>query len=134
MNEAWSDTLKTAQKKASASSRVTKAAPAQQHFVSLFSYAPALLVAFLKDMLDLAFITSLPFIGTFITFCFSLLIFFLLLLNGSGKQYSLTKKGIILMGGTIVEGIFFGLNFLPIETMTVFAIYLGDKRSHKLST
>lgn len=38
------------------------------------------------------------------------------------------------MGGTIAEGIFFGLNFLPIETMTVFAIYLGDKRSHKLST
>lgn len=97
--------------------------------VSFFSYMPALAVALLKDLLDLALIGSLPGIGTVITFCFSLAIFFLLLLAGSGKSYPLSRKGKLLLVGTIVEGVLFGLNFLPIETITVYLIYRGDKKS-----
>ena len=99
--------------------------------VSFLKYLPALMVAILKDLLDLVLIGSLPGIGTIVTFTFSLLIFFLLMLSGSSKSYSTSKKGMILLGGTLTEGILFGLNFLPIETLTVLAIYFGDKRSRK---
>jgi hypothetical protein len=99
--------------------------------VSFFSYMPALSVALLKDLLDLTLIGSLPGIGTIITFCFSILIFLLLMMSGSKQRRSLAKKGLILLIGTITEGLFFGLNLLPIETMTVFFIYLTDKHAGK---
>lgn len=105
--------------------------PSQRRNVSFFSYMPALAAALLKDVLDLMFIGSFPGLGTIITFCFSILIFFLLMLAGSGQNYTLTKKGMLLLAGTAVEGIAFGLNFLPIETITVFLIYRGDKKANK---
>lgn len=129
MDEVWKDNLQAAQQ--SSRKRAASSQEAVMRKVSFFSYMPAFAVALLKDLLDLVLIGSLPGIGTIITVCFSLLIFFLLMLNGSGKKYSLTKKSLLLAGGAIVEGIFFGLNFLPIETMTVFLIYHGDKKASK---
>lgn len=97
--------------------------------VSIFRYMPAFMVAFLKDILDFIGIGSLPAIGTVITFCFSLLIFFLLMLAGSSQRYRLIKDGLLLLGGTMVEGLFFGLNLLPLETLTVWIIYRLNKNT-----
>jgi hypothetical protein len=106
-------------------------AVSQEKPVSFLKYLPALMVALLKDLLDLVLIGSLPGVGTVVTFVFSLLIFLLLLLSGSSKKYSTSKKSMILLAGTLTEGMLFGLNFLPIETLTVLAIYIGDKKSQK---
>lgn len=133
MDTAWKDDLETARQ--SSRNRTMRSDTIHQalvaRHVSFFSYMPALLIALMKDLLDLTFIGSLPGIGTVVTFCFSILIFFLLMLAGSGQNYTLAKKGLLLLVGTVAEGILFGLNFLPIETMTVFLIYRGDKKAGK---
>jgi hypothetical protein len=97
--------------------------------VSFSSYFPPFLVALLKDILDFTLIGSLPGLGSVVTFCFSILIFLLMMMSGSKSKYSLTKKGITLMIGTVAEGFLFGLNFLPIETITVLFIYRQDKNA-----
>lgn len=98
---------------------------------SLIAYAPALIVALLKDLLDLALLGSFPGIGTVVTVCFSVLIFLLLLLTRSNSKLVdsrfLIRAGLILILGSVAEGFIFGLNFLPIETLTVFVIYLLDR-------
>jgi hypothetical protein len=98
-------------------------------------YIIALIAALLKDALDLAFIGSLPGIGTVITICCSILIFFMMLLSGSGQRRKMArgmiKKGLLLLGGTIVEMIGFGINFFPIETFTVALVYLMELSERK---
>lgn len=91
-------------------------------------YGIAFSLALFKDLLDLAFIGSLPAIGTIITFCISIAIGFVLLFDGiSSSQRKvarrMTKKFLVLIAGTLAEGILFGLNFFPIETFTVFIIF-----------
>jgi hypothetical protein len=98
---------------------------------TLFSYAAPLAVALQKDLLDFAMIGSLPGIGSIITLCFSLLIFLLIHFSRSesrlmGSRFIL-RAGLTMIFGSIVEGFAFGLNFLPIETMVVFLIYIMDK-------
>ena len=98
---------------------------------TIFSYAAPLAVALQKDLLDLAMIGSLPGIGTIITMCFSLLIFLLIHLSRSesrlmGSRFIL-RAGLVMIFGSVAEGFAFGLNFLPIETMVVFLIYIMDK-------
>jgi hypothetical protein len=84
-------------------------------------------VAMFKDLLDFVFIGSLPVIGTVITAGLSFLIFALLFLTGSKNQ---TSRRVIVLGlTTIVEGIFFGINFFPLETAAVFVIYYLDRNS-----
>ncbi|MFZ1719944.1 MAG: hypothetical protein WAU28_01160 [Candidatus Moraniibacteriota bacterium] len=99
--------------------------------VGLLSYAPMLMAAGFKDLLDLTGIGSLPGIGTVVTICASILIFFLALLRGSFRGRMKYRKGIMLLVGTLVEAIGFGLNFLPIETLTVLAMYMIDKAEAK---
>lgn len=98
--------------------------------VSLLSYAPALLAAILKDILDLVF-GWIPGIGAIITLCFSLMIFFLLLLAGSGGkwQYSLARKGGFLLVGTAIESVPVLSVILPLETFTVYLIYRADRKA-----
>lgn len=99
----------------------------QESTVSLFLYLPAMAVAMFKDLLDFVFIGSLPVIGTVITAGLSFLIFALLFLTGSKNQ---TSRRVIVLGlTTIVEGIFFGINFFPLETAAVFVIYYLDRNS-----
>ena len=91
-------------------------------------YGTAMVLAGLKDLLDLAFIGSLPVVGTVITFCVSIAIAFILLFDGvSGFQKKiarrLTRRFVVLIAGTLVEGLFFGLNFFPFEMFTVGIIY-----------
>ncbi len=91
-------------------------------------YGIAFSLAALKDLLDLVGIGSLPAIGTVITFCISIAIGFVLLFDNvsvSGRRVvrNSVKKWLVLIAGTIVEGLLFGLNFLPIEFFTVVVIY-----------
>jgi hypothetical protein len=41
------------------------------------------------------------------------------------------KKGMVLIVGTAVEAFGFGINFLPMETLTVLAMYVVDKAEEK---
>lgn len=99
--------------------------------VTLTSYAPMLIAGIFKDLLDLTGIGSLPGVGTVVTFCASILIFFLALLRGSFRGNMKYRKGMILIVGTAVEAFGFGLNFLPMETLTVIAMYSVDKAEAK---
>jgi hypothetical protein len=101
-------------------------------------YGIAFGAALLKDILDFGFIGSLPGIGTAISFLAGITIFFMMLLAGSGQQGKMVKgmikKSLVLAGGTLVEAIGFGLNFLPIETLTVIIILimaLGERKRAK---
>jgi hypothetical protein len=89
-------------------------------------FVPAFIAAVFKDILDFAFIGSLPAIGTVITLCISIFIWFMMLLagaSGKGKVVKgMIKRSMVLIGGTMAEFLF-GLNFLPIETITVGIIY-----------
>lgn len=98
--------------------------------INIFSdwlFLLAALIALLKDILDLVGIGSLPAIGTVITICVSITIGFLLLLAGANEKRKLVKnvmkRLLVLAGGTLVEAVGFGLNFLPIETIMVIIIY-----------
>jgi hypothetical protein len=91
-------------------------------------YVLALFAAILKDLLDFAeasgFLYILVFITTFLT---SIFIALMMLLgsfsNGSGRaQQKIIRSWLILLGGTTIE-LLFGINFLPIETLTVLIIY-----------
>lgn len=85
--------------------------------------------AILKDFLDFIGIGSLPAIGTVVTVCASLFIGAMLLLVGSGgrRRRAVAKRWMrkfgVLGAGTLGE-MFLGLNFLPIETLTVLVIYI----------
>ena len=102
-------------------------------FFSLFSQIRfdwpfwfAIFAALLKDISDYVGIGSLPAIGTVITICCSIFIGFMMLLGGStGKRRTAQKvmrKFLVLSGGTLIE-LLFGINFLPIETLTILVIY-----------
>lgn len=87
----------------------------------------ALMVAMLKDLLDLAQIGSLPGIGTLFTFFASCIIFFSLYLAGSSSKGKAKAKGILKKYGTVAMGslmeVIYGINFVPIETCMVILIF-----------
>lgn len=86
----------------------------------------ALSFAILKDIVDLVGLGSLPVVGTLITFFASSVIFFALLLAGSGaknKTKGYLKKYGTLAIGTMIEFVF-GIDFLPIETCVVVLTYV----------
>ncbi|MDQ1283819.1 MAG: hypothetical protein QG620_167 [Patescibacteria group bacterium] len=99
--------------------------------ISIFSdwmYGLAIFAAVLKDIIDFTGLGSLPGIGTVITFCISIFIGFMMLLgsftNGAGRRHQkIIKSWLILLGGTTIE-MLFGLNFLPVETLTVLSVYV----------
>lgn len=112
-------------------------APMEIKLTDIPIYGLAVVLALFKDILDFAFIGSLPAIGTVVTFCVSMAIGFILLFDGiSSSQRKvarrMTRRFLILIAGTMVEGIFFGLNFFPFEVMTVLIIYwmsLADRKA-----
>jgi len=91
-------------------------------------YFAAIGVAILKDLSDLVLIGSLPGLGSAITVCASIFIFMMMLLVGGGAKQkianSLMKKGGIQIGATIIEVVMPGINFVPIMTATVIAVYI----------
>lgn len=114
-------------------------APMEFRVMDVPIYGMAAALALFKDLLDLAMVGSLPGIGTVITWCISISIGLVLMFDGitSTKRRiarNLTKKLLILIAGTIVEGFLFGLNFLPFELLTVGIIYwmtLVDRKKEK---
>lgn len=118
-------------------------APTEIQAMDVPIYGLAFALALLKDLLDLAFIGSLPAIGTVITFCVSIAIGFILLFDGitlSQRRMArrMVRRFLVLAAGTLAEGILFGLNFFPIETLVVAIIFwmsLADrKRSARLAS
>ena len=81
--------------------------------------------AILKDLLDLVFAETFILSILFSILC-SIFIFMMLMLAGSsGKRkgtQGLVKKSLTLIGGGVMDSIP-GLDFLPIETVTVGIIY-----------
>ncbi len=92
-------------------------------------YGVALLAAVLKDILDLLEVTGIWYIIVIVlTFCVSIFIALMMLLgnsvNGVGKgQRKMIKSWLVLLAGTSAE-LIFGIDLLPIETLTVIIIYL----------
>ncbi len=91
-------------------------------------YILALFFAIAKDFVDVVGIGSLPALGTVVSICCSIMIFLLILLaEGSSKRRYVKKtvnKYIVLIGGTLVEAFFFGLNLFPIEAITLIVVYI----------
>jgi len=88
-------------------------------FVCAFGFA------ILKDILDLVFNETIILGALFSIFC-SIFIFMMLLLAGSNGKRKLASgflKTGLLIGGGVADSLP-GLGFLPIETITVFAIYI----------
>jgi hypothetical protein len=100
---------------------------------SLVLYGGLVFVALFKDLLDLIGLGSLPFIGTVVTLCFSFLIFMLLVLfdRSGGRGNKKMAQGMVMMLGTLIEGLGFVLNFLPLETLTVIFLYVISYRAWK---
>lgn len=102
-------------------------APANFQITDIFIYGVAMMLAFFKDLLDLA-IGLIPGVVTIIGFFISMAIGALLLFDGvSGAKRkiarNLTKKFLVLIAGTIVESLLIGLNYFPFEMITVAIIY-----------
>ncbi|MFZ2153963.1 MAG: hypothetical protein WAV16_01915 [Candidatus Moraniibacteriota bacterium] len=115
-------------------------APMQFRVMDVPIYGMALALAGFKDLLDLA-IGIIPGVVTVIGWCISMAIGFILLFDGVGGAQrkvarNLTKKMLVLLAGTIVESLFFGLNYLPFEMFTVAIIYwmslLERKRAQRI--
>lgn len=106
-----------------------------------WTYFAALIAALFKDILDFIGVGSLPAIGTVVTFCASIFIMFMLILGNTMhkehdrtifQSYILKRWGVLLVV-TIIE-LFFGANFLPIETIGVLLIWsfaLAERKSRK---
>lgn len=100
----------------------------QMKLFSDWMYGLALFAAAFKDLLDLIEATGFGYILVIVaTFCISAFIAMMMLLgsysNGAGrKQQKIIRSWLILLGGTTVE-LIFGLNFLPVETLTVLIVY-----------
>lgn len=93
------------------------------------------LIGLLKDTLDLLGIGSLPVLGTAITMCFSFFSFMLLLLfdRSGGRGNKRLAQGMVVTFGTLVEGIGFVINFLPLQTLTAVFLYIISYKSWKNS-
>lgn len=89
-------------------------------------YALALIAAILKDIFDLMEVTGIGYALVIVfTFLCSIFIAMMMLLGGgSGTQHQqkIIRSWLILLSGTTTE-LIFGIDLLPIETLTVCIIY-----------
>ncbi len=98
----------------------------QGNILTDWPYALALIAAILKDIFDLAEFTGVGFALVFIfTLMCGIWIAMMMLLAGGGKgrrQQKIIRSWLILLSGTTME-LLFGIDLLPIETVTVLIIY-----------
>ncbi len=101
----------------------------KKDYPSFLLYLPVMMVALLKDLLDLA-IGWIPGVGFLLAVCFGFLLFMLLFIIRANKSLInsrfLIKMGMVFLVGTLIESIPL-LNFLPIETTVIYVIYWLDK-------
>lgn len=90
-------------------------------------------IALFKDLLDFVLIGSLPGIGSVVTLCFGFLIWILMFVfdRSGGRSNNKIARSLTLVGFSMVESFGFGLNFLPIETFTVIALYIMTRSAWK---
>lgn len=118
----------------------------QINFLSDIPYAAALGAAMLKDLVDLAFIGSLPGIGTVITICCSIFIAMMFFLAGisegtikkarrlaKGKAFQKTViRMLAIITGTTIEFLP-GIDFFPVESAIVVIVYTWTLMDRKNS-
>lgn len=96
-------------------------------------YIGVAMIALLKDLLDLIGVGSLPGIGFVVTACFTFIIWLLLATFDRSSQGTKSDmqmaRGLVTIGIGLIEGIGFGLNFLPIELLMVIILYVMAKRA-----
>lgn len=99
---------------------------------SALLYTGVGMIALLKDLLDLA-IGLIPGLVTVIALCLTFLIWMLLFLfdRSSARTNKKMVQGIILLGVALFEGVAFGLNYLPLETMSIVLLYILANRAYK---
>lgn len=91
-------------------------------------YFLALLAAIFKDLTDWILVGPLFFLAIIVGFLVSIFIAFMMILgsifaDGKGRLYhKAIRSYLILLAGTTAE-MLFGVNFIPIETMTVLVIW-----------
>ncbi len=93
---------------------------------TLWGYKFAFFWALLKDLLDLVGL-SLPVISWIASVMFGFAIFLALYLAKTNRSLFEIRKIAVFIVGFIVEAVGFGINFLPIEVLTVLFIFLIDK-------
>jgi hypothetical protein len=132
------DNLKAARKGHRLKNSLNKAKGAAQE-LSLFKYIRpedfifvgfAIILALLKDILDFVGVGSLPAIGTVITLVVSIFIAAFMYLVGANKNMrsqvkasSFMMRRILTWLGCTLGEMVFGVDFLPIETIMVLALY-----------
>lgn len=97
-------------------------------------YALALIAAVLKDIFDLMEVTGVGYALVIVfTFLCSIFIAMMMLLGGGSgarHQQKIIRSWLVLLSGTTAE-LIFGIDLLPIETLTVIIIYfllLADRK------
>jgi hypothetical protein len=105
-------------------------------------YGLAFMAAILKDLLDISQATGILYILVLVTtLCCSIFIAMMMILgsfthSGTGRvQRKIIRSWLVLLSGTTAE-LLFGVNFLPIETLTVLIIYvlmLMERKQAQLS-
>lgn len=109
----------------------------------IIGYGPIFMVAALKDLLDLTVVFSLPGISFIVSFIFGVVIYILLV--SARTNYNLVTSRALLrrimkmrifrqffsflmiLLAFLVEGLAWGINLFPIETLTVLIIFLMDR-------
>jgi hypothetical protein len=136
------DTIKDAKNLAGAVTPWGALALMTQISISDWMYFLALLAAVFKDILDLIEFAGITYIIVIVlTICISIFIGMMMLLgsfsHGQGRaQQKIIRSWLTLLAGTTVE-MLFGINILPIETMTVLIIWgfvLSARKQAKKTT
>jgi hypothetical protein len=100
----------------------------QANIISDWMYGLAIFAAIFKDILDLTEFAGITYIIVIITtFLVSIFIGFMMLLGsfstGHGRRdQKIIRSWLVLLSGTTAE-LLFGVNILPIETLTVLILY-----------
>ncbi len=93
---------------------------------TLLRYTPAICIAVLKDLLDLAGF-SLPVISFVVTSLFFILMFVALYLAKTNRSLFEIKKVATIIVVYVLEAFGFVVNLLPMQTILVFVIFFLDK-------
>ena len=109
----------------------------KKHFTgekpSVMLYGGLALAGLLKDLLDFAGIGMIPGLSLILAACLNSFIFLMLLVfdRSGGRQNRKVMQGLIIIFLVLIEGVAFGLNFLPIQSLTMVGLYAMAKRAWK---
>ncbi len=109
----------------------TRPPSAQTDLILFFGFV----LAIFKDMLDLAFVGSIPVLGTLVTAMVSSGIILILMVHGLGAGHRRVRRTLrrvgVIAAASLIEGFFFGLNFVPLETIAMAVTYHMVRRDRR---